>query len=149
MKKMLPDQLGTNIPNNWQEGEYLVLKESWKLQNIYDMEELGVVGFIQHNTSKSVQQAGNSNTEPFAPYYNTDVALTNEGFVAFSLLKETEIEIRLFNQVGREVKKISYDNLSPGNHSVKFDVSDLQTGMYFIQTKIGNQVHTEKISVMK
>ena len=374
MKKMLPDQLGTSIPGSWQEDEYLILKESWKLQNIYDMDELGVVGFIQHNTSKSVKQAGNSGTEQFAPYYNTDVALTNisnfteancmghvtpivtlsnfgvnnltsaeihyhindenlqtynwngdigflestdielpqidftildenevkayvvnpngttdefpqndtitkaiaaaevipdevelmiklddnpeeitwevvnsigevlfsggpystaggfiqetmvfedqdchifniydtggdglqipgffalfydgnieiltgtnfgskasaqfsyadpigisdidqpleinvypnplnnVGFVTFKLLKDTEIEIRLFNQVGQEVKKISYPDLAPGIHTVNFNVSDLQTGMYFIQTKIGNQVQTEKISVIK
>ncbi len=374
MKKMLPNEQGTSLPGSWQEGEYLILKESWKLQNIYDMDQLGVVGFIQRNTSKSVKQAGNSDTEPFAPYYDTDVSLTkifnftetncmgfvnpivtlsnfgannltsaeihylvngenlqtynwsgdigflestevelpqidftvldeneivayivnpngttdefpqndtiikviaaaevtpdevklmlklddnpeeitwevvnsigevifsggpytdpgafiqetmvfeeqdchifniydtggdglqipgffalfyggnteilagtnfgskasaqfsysdpiginfvdqsyeinvypnpltNEGFVTFGLLEGAEIEIRMFNQVGQEVKKISLNNFAPGNHSVKFDVSDLQTGMYFIQTKIGNQIHTEKISVMK
>ncbi len=76
MKKMLPNEQGTSLTGSWQEGEYLILKESWKLQNIYDMDQLGVVGFIQRNTSKSVKQAGNSDTEQFAPYYDTDVSLT-------------------------------------------------------------------------
>jgi hypothetical protein len=75
MKKMLPDESGTSIKGNWQEGEYIILKESWKLANIYDMEQLGVVGFIQHNNTKSIKQAGNSEAEPFAPYVNTDAAL--------------------------------------------------------------------------
>jgi hypothetical protein len=76
MKKMLPDHLGTTLPVNWQSGDYLILTQSWKLQNIYNMSELGVVGFIQNATTKSVKQAANSSTEVFAPYYNTDVALT-------------------------------------------------------------------------
>ena len=75
MKKMLPNEQGTSIKGTWQEGEYIILKESWKLANIYDMDELGVVGFIQHNNSKGIKQAGNSDTEPFAPYVNTDAAL--------------------------------------------------------------------------
>jgi hypothetical protein len=77
MKKMLPDQEGTAIPSHWQEGDYMILKESWKLQNIYNMDEVGVVGFIQRDMSKSVKQAGNSDTEPFAPYYTTDAALSS------------------------------------------------------------------------
>jgi len=76
MKKMLPDHEGTSIPSSWQAGDYSVIYESWKLQNIYNMDELGVVGFIQNATSKSVKQAANSEPEPFAPYYDTDVALT-------------------------------------------------------------------------
>ena len=77
MKKMLPNAQGTSITGHWQEGEYLILKESWKLQNIYDMDQVGVVGFIQHNTTKGIKQAGNSETEPFTPYYNTDAALSS------------------------------------------------------------------------
>jgi hypothetical protein len=75
MKKMLPSHLGTVIPNTWEEGDYLIYKESWKLANIYNMNQLGVVGFIQQNISKSVQQAANSDDEPFDAFYNTDAAL--------------------------------------------------------------------------
>jgi hypothetical protein len=75
MKKMLPNHLGTVIPNTWEEGDYLIYKESWKLANIYNMNQLGVVGFIQQNISKSVQQAANSEDEPFDAFYDTDAAL--------------------------------------------------------------------------
>lgn len=75
MKKMLPNQNGTNLATSWQEGDYIILKESWKLANIYNMDQLGVVGFVQQNVSKSVQQAANSNTELFLAYFNTDAAL--------------------------------------------------------------------------
>ncbi len=75
MKKMLPNHLGTTIPTIWEAGDYIILKESWKLANIYDMDELGVVGFVQQNGTRAVQQAGNSQPEMFAPLHNTDAAI--------------------------------------------------------------------------
>lgn len=77
MKKMLPNHLGTGIPNSWEQGDYIILRESWKLANIYDMDELGVVGFIQENGTRSVKQAANSEPEVFAPFHNTDAAIYN------------------------------------------------------------------------
>lgn len=75
MKKMLPNQNGTDLATSWQEGDYIILMESWKLANIYNMSQLGVVGFVQQNVSKSVQQAANSDNELFLAYFNTDAAL--------------------------------------------------------------------------
>ena len=76
MKKMLPDNQGTNLPVSWKSGDYTFIAQSWKLQNIYNISELGVVGFIQNTINKSVKQAANSSPEMFAPYFNTDAALT-------------------------------------------------------------------------
>jgi hypothetical protein len=75
MKKMLPNQSGTDLATAWQEGDYIILKESWKLANIYNMNQLGVVGFVQQHVSKSVQQAANSDNELFLAYYSNDAAL--------------------------------------------------------------------------
>ncbi|MBE0637756.1 MAG: T9SS type A sorting domain-containing protein [Bacteroidales bacterium] len=75
MKKMLPNHLGTALPTTWEAGDYIILRESWKLANIYDMDELGVVGFIQQNATKNVQQAGNSEPEMFAAFFSTDAAI--------------------------------------------------------------------------
>ena len=79
MKKMLPDHLGTKLPETWEAGDYLIIKEAWKLENIYDFDEIGVVGFIQKSTNKSVQQAANSSTDPLVPYYSLDASITAIG----------------------------------------------------------------------
>lgn len=75
MKKMLPNHLGTAIPTVWEAGDYIIIRESWKLANVYDLNELGVVGFIQQNTTKSVQQAGNSEATMFNAHFTTDAAI--------------------------------------------------------------------------
>lgn len=71
MKKMIPDEGGTLIPN-LNDGEYIILQGSWDLANIYDMDELGVVGFVQDNDDKSVLQAANSSADPLTPLYAVD-----------------------------------------------------------------------------
>ncbi len=73
MKKMVPDDDGTTLPTSFQPGDYIILQGSWHLQNIYDIDEIGVVGFIQNNTSKEVHQAGNSSTDPLTPLYDNEV----------------------------------------------------------------------------
>ncbi len=98
MKKMLPDHLGTNLPNSWQSGDYMIITHSWKLQNIYNMDELGVVGFIQNTINKSIKQAANSSIEMFAPYYDTDASLTK-----ISNLSET-------NCMGKIIPKVVLAN---------------------------------------
>ncbi len=79
MKKMLPGHLGTKIPESWEAGEYIIIKESWELANIYDFDEIGVVGFIQSSANKSVKQAANSSTDPLIPYYSLDASVTAIG----------------------------------------------------------------------
>jgi hypothetical protein len=71
MKKMIPNEGGFIIPN-LNDGEYIILQGSWELANIYDMDELGVVGFVQNNIDKNVLQAGNSTSDPLSPLYTVD-----------------------------------------------------------------------------
>jgi hypothetical protein len=71
MKKMIPDDGGFIIPD-LNDGEYIIIQGSWVLANIYNMNELGVVGFVQNNVDKNVLQAGNSTSDPLTPLYTVD-----------------------------------------------------------------------------
>lgn len=74
MKKMVPDENGTALPS-LQPGDYMILQGVWKLANIYNINEVGVVGFIQNNSSKEVHQAGNSIDEPLTPLYENEMSV--------------------------------------------------------------------------
>ncbi len=76
MKKMLPSSSGTAL-DNFGNGEYIILEDSWKLANIYDMDELSAVGFVQDNLNKDVHQACNSSTDPITLPYDNDVEVTS------------------------------------------------------------------------
>jgi hypothetical protein len=55
IKKMLPDAEGTSLPD-FTAGNSYELQASWKLANIYDMNQLAVVAFIQDDVNKEVLQ---------------------------------------------------------------------------------------------
>ena len=74
MKKMLPNATGTALQSNWQSGEYNIIAQVWELENVYDINQLGVVGFVQNNNSKAIHQSGVSSTEPFEAFHATDAA---------------------------------------------------------------------------
>lgn len=74
MKKMLPDQNGTELPS-FEVGEYVILQGSWEYQNVYDINELDAVGFVQDNASKGVLQAAKSSTTMFSPLFSTDAEI--------------------------------------------------------------------------
>lgn len=74
MKKMLPGASGTQLQSNWQAGEYNIIAQAWELENVYDINQLGVVGFVQNNNSKAIHQSGVSSTVPFEALFPTDAA---------------------------------------------------------------------------
>ena len=56
-------------------ADYVILETSWVLENIYDMDELAAVGFVQDRVTKDVWQAANSGTDPLTPVYASDAEL--------------------------------------------------------------------------
>lgn len=54
MKKMLPDNGGTSLPSVMNAGDSVVINVSWALANVYFINQLAVVAFVQDNDSKTV-----------------------------------------------------------------------------------------------
>lgn len=71
MKKMLPTSGGTEL-DAFAAGDYIILEGSWTHENVYDIEELAAVGFIQNNLSKEVFYAEISSEENLTPLYSLD-----------------------------------------------------------------------------
>lgn len=74
MKKMLPNSAGTQLQSSWNDGEYKIIAQVWELENVFDTEQLSVIGFVQNSNSKIVRQSGVSSSEPFAPLFAIDAA---------------------------------------------------------------------------
>ena len=74
MKKLLPNQSGVTLPA-FEPGDYVILQHEWEHQNVYELDELAAVGFIQNNGNKEVLQSANSSIDMFVPLYSNDVEL--------------------------------------------------------------------------
>lgn len=74
MKAMIPTRNGTAIAN-LQQGEYVIVEASWKLANVYNLDQIAAVGFVQNNLNKEVLQAANSTADPIQPFFANDAAV--------------------------------------------------------------------------
>ena len=72
MKKMLPSASGTGLDAPMNDGDYVILQNSWVLDYIYDIDQLAVVSFIQNNINKEVFQAALSSEDALTPIYSLD-----------------------------------------------------------------------------
>lgn len=107
MKKMLPSANGTPLTSSWNDGEYIIIAQSWKLENVYDKDQLGVVGFIQNMNSKNVHQSGVSSNEPFAPLFDNDISpLSLQGMTASNCSGQIIPELSFINYGGNDITSV-------------------------------------------
>lgn len=69
--------------------------------------------------------------------------------ISFNLPKECKVSLRVYDLLGREIRNLINDNLSAGNHNIKFDAAGLSSGIYLYQLRAGNEVITRKMSLLK
>ncbi len=83
MIKMLPDASGTPLPA-FNTGDSVVITQSWAFNNVYDHNQVCVVGWVQDNASKNVKQAAYS--PPIGPAYlnATPMAILEPGSLSCS-----------------------------------------------------------------
>ncbi len=84
MKALIPSRNGTLLPA-FQANEYVIIEAGWKLANVYNINQLAAVAFVQNNTSKYIYQAANSTTDPLTPFYTNDAEVISiENGMAFN-----------------------------------------------------------------
>ncbi|MCS5653613.1 MAG: choice-of-anchor B family protein [Candidatus Marinimicrobia bacterium] len=69
--------------------------------------------------------------------------------IQYELPKAGEVNITVYNTLGVEVMEIDKGFRSAGIHKVSFNGSDLPSGIYFYQLKVGSIVKTRKMSLIK
>jgi len=78
VRKMYPDANGTTLASNWTPGQQDAYSWTVALPSyLYKITEVGVVAFIQNNSTKEVYQAGFSAPVPVANYASVSAVTTN------------------------------------------------------------------------
>ena len=74
--------------------------------------------------------------------------VNNIAKIDFSLTENTVVLTSIVNVLGETVMT-KVHNLSIGNHQIDIDVTDVPSGVYFIQLEINGQTNTQKITITK
>lgn len=69
--------------------------------------------------------------------------------INYQISKASDVELKVFDLLGREVAVLADGNRNQGSYSVNFDASNLPSGVYIYQLKAENKVATKKMILIK
>ncbi len=93
---------------------------------------------------------GNSNVpEDYNLYQNFPNPFNPTTEIKFSISKDSNMKLKIYDQLGREVSTLVDDFKKAGTHSVKFNADNLSSGEYFYKLIVGNKSLTKKMLLLK
>ncbi len=130
MKKMLPSETGTLLPATMNAGDSVVINVGWLLANVYNINQLAMVGFVQDNNTKNIKQAAyaptpQTNNPPVPPVISlnniSNALCTNNGAININVSGGTLPYTYLWS-----------------NGATTQDISGLNIGSYTVTVTGGN-----------
>ena len=76
MKKLLPSSSGMSLGTEMAAGEYFAQSFTWELANIYHMDQLDAIAWVQNQSSKDVYQACKS-SQNMVPFYANEASASD------------------------------------------------------------------------
>jgi len=76
---------------------------------------------------------------PFNPTTNINLVLENDA----------QVSVQIYNIAGQLVDVIADGLYNLGSHNWTWNAENLASGVYFVKTQVGSEVHTDKIMLLK
>ncbi|KAF0153766.1 MAG: hypothetical protein FD188_3350, partial [Ignavibacteria bacterium] len=85
----------------------------------------------------------------FVLYQNYPNPFNPSTTISFSLPNYSQVIVKVFDILGREIQEIVNDSFNPGKHSVKFNANNLTSGVYFYRFSSNKTTKTMKMILQK
>ena len=69
--------------------------------------------------------------------------------IQYQIMENTHVNLEVFDVSGRRVQILADEVQQAGHYRTEFDGSNLASGMYMVRLRAGDQVHIQKISLIK
>jgi len=95
------------------------------------------------------------NDEPFAIYTQNSLfgnypnPFNPSTIINYNIPAEGHVEISVFNVLGQKVRELVNEFKRAGSYTVKFEASDLSSGVYFYTLRMRGFVETKKLIIQK
>ena len=80
--------------------------------------------------------------------------VTRSTTIKYGLPQETDVDIRVFNSAGQQIRTLVKENQDPGYYKVNWDLrgvsgDQMPSGVYFYRIRAGNFVQTRKMVILR
>ena len=96
-----------------------------------------------------VKQENNKIVNEFRIYQNYPNPFNPSTNIKFSVPREADVTLKVFNVLGEEVTTLVNKTMKPGTYNVHFNAKDLTSGIYFYTLTSDNFVQTKKMLLLK
>lgn len=69
--------------------------------------------------------------------------------IRYGVPEQANVQLSIFNTLGQRVARLINSEKSPGHYEVNFNASSLSSGLYFYRLKVGGDVLTKKMMLIK
>jgi type IX secretion system substrate protein/putative pyrroloquinoline-quinone binding quinoprotein len=69
--------------------------------------------------------------------------------ISFSIPQAANVNLKIYDLLGREVAELINKEMKPGSHSINFNAGNLTSGMYFYKIEAGEYSQTRKMILIK
>jgi hypothetical protein len=104
---------------------------------------------VQHEIATSVDQVDNAIPREFRLEQNYPNPFNPSTNIQFSIAEGGRVTLRVYDLLGREVKKLVDDEFNPGVYTVTFDAAGLSSGMYIYRIEAGSFIQTKRLVLLK
>ncbi|MEA3445533.1 MAG: T9SS type A sorting domain-containing protein, partial [Bacteroidota bacterium] len=119
---------------------------TWTEQNLFSSASDDVtIVFINTN---SIITSG-FNVSGFQLYQNVPNPFANETTISFYLPKDYEVDLEIFNLIGKRLIVLLSEKMTKGKHSITFNSKNLPAGIYYYRLKTEEFEETQKMVLMR
>jgi hypothetical protein len=107
---------------------------------VSDIGTIGSIAGIEDENTTPVEYRLNQNyPNPFNP--TTDIS--------FSLAKSSFVILEVYNSLGQKVAVLINNKMNPGSYKVKFNASNLSSGIYYYKIQAGDFQSVKKMLLLQ
>lgn len=103
-------------------------------------------GFL---VATSVEQTGPEIPGEFSLEQNYPNPFNPGTVIQFSLPQTAEVQLKVYDMLGREVATLINEQKSAGSYQVSFNAINLSSGVYFYRLAAGSHVETRSMTLVK
>ena len=106
-------------------------------------------GLWVNDNATAVDQVGNTIPSKFTLSQNYPNPFNPSTTISYQLSEITFVTLKVYDALGREVKKLVNKEQPAGNYNVNFEASKLSSGVYFYRITANDIVDTKKMLLLK
>ena len=163
VRDYLPDDGG--IAFSIAQGETFTHSEAFVIDSAWDPAECDIVAYVQNDAERMVVQCAQEPVPAPTPVLEeiADAGLPGdyrlsqnypnpfnpETEIRYSLPREEQVSLRVYNVTGAEVAVLAGGRRAAGTYSVRWNAGDLASGVYFCRLQAGEYGRTVKMVLMR